>query len=546
MVKAIVLSIGVISVSFFATENTFANSNVEIKSEILESKEDIDPQEIDIITSATVKRAKFEFKNNSNNGRNWFGNIYEIKHGPLSMKKSEEDNYNKQRSRTYYLEYPYIKLEGTLGVIDYGENEYLIKSKGYKDIKIDYLFEKPIKINAKLKSKYKIDEDVNFEINSDIDPEKAILFFSFNHKPIYNDKIKLFKEKDKTYLKIYKSLLQEGENILEITTNAGAPMENVDLKINVGDFKKIDIDIEIYLENAGKVELPDSIYETDNLVLEAKPNENFKFLNWNINGNIVSEEKFLEIEASEDIKIKAVFKEIKEEIKEPEENQDDKNNDSTDKNNRNKKNRKNNRLEIKKATKKESETKEIRVKEKVIYLKGYPDNTFKADNNITIAETLKIFSELLDDDIDIKDFNSKYKDIIKNEWYVESLHKLEKKGYLNNIFKEENININRNITRAEFVALASNFTKEALGTNTFKDINDNFWAKEEIDKFVGLDYINGYPDGEFKPEKEITRAEVSKILIKMLNINIDKNINNKYSDLEKSHWAYYEILNLSK
>lgn len=114
-------------------------------------------------------------------------------------------------------------------------------------------------------------------------------------------------------------------------------MENVDLKINVGELREINIDIEIYPENAGKVELPDSIYETDNLVLEAKPNENFKFLNWNINGNIVSEEKFLEIEASEDIKIKAIFKEIKEEIKGPEENQDDKNNDNTYKTNRNKK-----------------------------------------------------------------------------------------------------------------------------------------------------------------------------------------------------------------
>ncbi len=59
-------------------------------------------------------------------------------------------------------------------------------------------------------------------------------------------------------------------------------------------------------------------------------------------------------------------------------------------------------------------------------------------------------------------------------------------------------------------------------------------------------YINGYPDGSFRPEAEITRAEVSAMLYKLSDgQQATKPADAHYSDLEQTHWAYEFINALS-
>ena len=65
-------------------------------------------------------------------------------------------------------------------------------------------------------------------------------------------------------------------------------------------------------------------------------------------------------------------------------------------------------------------------------------------------------------------------------------------------------------------------------------------------------WVDGYPDGTFRPEQNITRAEVVKIVNAVLGRSPDKTMidtsNNivKYNDLSADHWAYYEIMEASK
>jgi len=50
-------------------------------------------------------------------------------------------------------------------------------------------------------------------------------------------------------------------------------------------------------------------------------------------------------------------------------------------------------------------------------------------------------------------------------------------------------------------------------------------------------YIYGYPDGTFRPEKQVTRAEVAAMLAKLLDLKIKEEVQTAYSDVPKNHWA---------
>lgn len=98
------------------------------------------------------------------------------------------------------------------------------------------------------------------------------------------------------------------------------------------------------------------------------------------------------------------------------------------------------------------------------------------------------------------------------------------------------------ITRAEFVALlarAARF-KASESANKFSDVADSHWAKSYITTMSEKQIIGGYPDGTFGPERNLTRAEAAKIVIKLLKDAdaVGKTIAN---DISTDHWAYGDI-----
>lgn len=157
-----------------------------------------------------------------------------------------------------------------------------------------------------------------------------------------------------------------------------------------------------------------------------------------------------------------------------------------------------------------------RLAEKGILI-GYEDGTFKPDKNITREEASKIISEYIGNS-EVPE-SEKLSDI-EDRWSTKFIKHLVSKGivtgYTDGTFKPE-----KNITRAEFATIVCRYLEsEGLmeGADTSEvnlwDIESN-WAKEYIKKVAAKGYINGYPNGSFKPNNLITRAEVSAIIALM-------------------------------
>ena len=182
------------------------------------------------------------------------------------------------------------------------------------------------------------------------------------------------------------------------------------------------------------------------------------------------------------------------------------------------------------------------------YLIGYSDDTFRPENNMTREEVAVMFSRLLKNP-PAKGAVYKYNfnDVERERWSITAISYMSEmgiiKGYPDGTFRPQ-----ASITRAEFASIATKFAELTEGNKTFNDLGKDHWAYDLVSRAATAGWINGYPDGSFKPDNKITRAEVVSITNLMLNrkadekyvdTNLDKLL--KYSDVTKNHWAYYKI-----
>lgn len=73
---------------------------------------------------------------------------------------------------------------------------------------------------------------------------------------------------------------------------------------------------------------------------------------------------------------------------------------------------------------------------------------------------------------------------------------------------------------------------------SFSDIGEDHWAYESIMKMSERGIINGFEDGTFRPDAQITRAQFAKMMIRTLNLNTSKPSKASFEDVAKNHWAY--------
>lgn len=72
---------------------------------------------------------------------------------------------------------------------------------------------------------------------------------------------------------------------------------------------------------------------------------------------------------------------------------------------------------------------------------------------------------------------------------------------------------------------------------TFADISEGHWAKRPIEGSSTLGLVQGYPDGKFRPEKVLTRAELSTLLVRAKGIEVTTRPKQVFKDVKGSHWA---------
>lgn len=180
------------------------------------------------------------------------------------------------------------------------------------------------------------------------------------------------------------------------------------------------------------------------------------------------------------------------------------------------------------------------------YIVGYEDETVRPQNNITRAEVATIFFRLLTDESReqyFTDDNSAFSDMTGDHWYDNAVATLTNAGIIAG-YPDGTFRPNDPITRAEFAAIATRFDDLEPVPSRFTDI-DGHWAEDAINAAYGAGWVGGYPDGTFLPNKNITRAEVMSLVNRVLdrNVDIDGMLDDMLTwvDNEPSDWFYEAV-----
>lgn len=181
------------------------------------------------------------------------------------------------------------------------------------------------------------------------------------------------------------------------------------------------------------------------------------------------------------------------------------------------------------------------------FLSGYPDGSFLADKNMTRAEVAQMFyALLLDKNVTI---TKSFSDVPSDAWYAKAVNTLSSLGMLGG-YPDGTFRPDAPITRAEFAAIALAFAYDpASASCSYTDVSANAWYYTYVAQATTYGWIGGYPDGSFRPNNSITRAEVAVIVNNMLGRDADESYINRnadelvsFVDLSKNHWAYYTIM----
>lgn len=175
------------------------------------------------------------------------------------------------------------------------------------------------------------------------------------------------------------------------------------------------------------------------------------------------------------------------------------------------------------------------------YILGYPDGTFRPEREITRGELAAILQRLKAEGAAPKaPAAAALADITGKRWsdpavqYAIAGGLLQ--GYPDGTFKSE-----ANVSRAELAAVASRWLNLPAGDgSTFADTATH-WAGTEIGALLQKKLITGYPDGTFRPDQPLTRAEAVTIINTILQRNSESWSKSSWSDVPAAHWAFQAI-----
>ena len=185
------------------------------------------------------------------------------------------------------------------------------------------------------------------------------------------------------------------------------------------------------------------------------------------------------------------------------------------------------------------------------YVMGYPDGTVRPNGSITRAEVSAILFRLLSDETRDEYFTteSSFTDVKAGAWYNNSIATLEKAGVIVDTAKGGAFRPNEAITRAELAAMLAQFSdaKPVKGVK-FSDVSAEHWAYEAIAIAAKMGWIEGYPDGTFRPDATITRAEMMTLVNRALervpsdeDHLLSKRVMLNFPDCKSGDWFYIAV-----
>ena len=181
------------------------------------------------------------------------------------------------------------------------------------------------------------------------------------------------------------------------------------------------------------------------------------------------------------------------------------------------------------------------------YLLGYEDGTVRPNGSISRAEVATVLFRLLKDDVRMQNLtkDNAYSDVSDTAWYAAAVSTLSKMGVISG-YPDGTFRPNAPITRAEFAAMIARFDETAKSADTpFTDISGH-WAENAIGKAYGNGWVEGSSKTVFCPESNLTRAETATLLNRVLHRLPEKEsdlLANQivWPDNPETFWGYLAI-----
>jgi hypothetical protein len=191
------------------------------------------------------------------------------------------------------------------------------------------------------------------------------------------------------------------------------------------------------------------------------------------------------------------------------------------------------------------------------YIKGYTDGTFRPDQHVTRAQMAVMLMRNLGLTADLG-VSAHYVDVLDSYWAYREIMQAKQSGIM--LGAGTSFNPNGHITRAQMATIVYRWLKNecAKDSNAFeqcsalsqpgvdssyRDVASHHWAAEAIVTIKPFGIMEGYEDGTFKPNENLTRAQAVKVLNRLFKRKPieGNNVIPSFSDVPVSHWAFREI-----
>ncbi len=294
------------------------------------------------------------------------------------------------------------------------------------------------------------------------------------------------------------------------------------------------------------------LYEYENITYTIKADPGYRISEIIVDGEKYdggeTKRKYTFTSVTESHRIHAEFEKIDEEKTKKRfydnENTDPDNDKAVSDNSKNKSSDKNNNTSNDNTSNKIDVSSVFNTKDKIAYIQGYNDGSFRPSNYLTRAEASVILSKILVTKMEDKNYTSKFSDVNFSDWYGNYVSFLSEQGIIDG-YSDGTFKPNANITRAELVALVA----KALNindryTNYFSD-TAGMWASNAISAINSFGFIKGYADGTFRPNANITRAETTVFLNAVLGRTSSSSgepVSNAFNDIKPTDWFYESVI----
>ncbi|WP_082091406.1 choice-of-anchor I family protein [Domibacillus tundrae] len=186
---------------------------------------------------------------------------------------------------------------------------------------------------------------------------------------------------------------------------------------------------------------------------------------------------------------------------------------------------------------------------KKAFIDGFTDRTFRPNQPVTRGE----LTAFLADNLDISGSGSLFKDVPAGSRFADSIAAVSALGLISGK-SDGTFGAAAPMTRAQFAMIANRYMNSVCedaafasycspqpSTVSYSDVAEDHWTNEAIYAVSSAGLMNGYGNGEFRPEKTVTRAEAVKVLHQLFSRDtLDKN-SATFTDVPVSHWAFNEI-----